>query len=168
MNDNSKKRDAGPLLRAGTSGRTRRGRAATLAALTAAAVTAAVAGCSTVSSTAAQPPTWKLVHVRGSSQPSIVLTQLGAERIGLKTAPVTAAWNGKSTFPYTALLYEPNGQAAVYVATGSLTFTRVFVTVDTITGNTVTVTSGVTPGHRVATDGAEELLGVQNGVGEET
>jgi hypothetical protein len=30
------------------------------------------------------------------------------------------------------------------------------------------VASGVTLGERVVTDGAEELLGVQNGVGEET
>jgi hypothetical protein len=134
----------------------------------AAALTAAGSGCSTSSSTASPPPTSKLVQRPGSSQPSIVLTQLGAERIGLRTAPVTVGQGGEATFPYAALLYEPDGQAAVYVATGQLTFTRHFVTVDTIYGNTVTVRSGVSPGERVATDGAEELLGVQNGVGEET
>jgi hypothetical protein len=139
-----------------------------MVALAVAVLTAAVAGCSTASSTATLPPTWKLVHVRGSSQPGIMLTPLGAERIGLETAPVTVAGNGEATFPYAALLYEPDGRAAVYVATGSLTFMRAFVTIKTITGSAVTVTSGVTPGHRVATDGAEELLGVQNGVGEET
>ena len=54
------------------------------------------------------------------------------------------------------------------MATGTLTFTRAFVTVDAIDGDVVIVKSGVTPGQRVATDGAEELLGAQNGVGEET
>ena len=97
-----------------------------------------------------------------------MLTPLGAQRIGLRIAAVTAGSGGTATFPYAALLYEPNGQAAVYVATGTLTFTRAFVAVDTITGNVVVVKSGVAPGQRVATDGAEELLGVQNGVGEET
>jgi hypothetical protein len=168
MSDNSNKRGGGGRLRAGASRRgTWPARAATLTTLTA-AVAAALAGCSTSSSTASQPPTSKLVQVPGSSEPSIVLTRLGAERIGLKTAPVTVAHGGEATFPYTALLYESNGQAAVYVSTGTLTFRRALVTVDTVTGNVVVVKSGVIPGQRVATDGAEELLGVQNGVGEET
>jgi hypothetical protein len=168
MNDNSKKH-AWDRLRPGTSHRGRwPARAAILNAVAVVAATIVLAGCSTSSSTASQPPTARLVQVPGSSQPSIVLTQLGAERIGLKTAAVSGVPGGEEAFPYAALLYEPNGQAAVYVATGPLTFTRAFVTVDTIVGNVVTVKSGVTPGLRVATDGAEELLGVQNGVGEET
>jgi multidrug efflux pump subunit AcrA (membrane-fusion protein) len=97
-----------------------------------------------------------------------VLTPLGAERIGLETAPVTVGQGGEATFPYSALLYEPDGRAAVYVASGKLTFTRHIVDVDTINGNTVVARSGVTDGERVATDGSEELLGVQNGVGEQT
>ena len=153
MNDNSKKPHA---------------RFAVLAMLAVAMVTAVVAGCSASSTVASQPPTSRLVATPGSAEPTIVLTPLGATRIGLKTAPVTVGQGGAATFPYAALLYEPNGQAAVYVATGTLSFRRAFVMVDTIVGDTVTVTGGVTPGQRVVTDGAEELLGVQNGVGEET
>jgi hypothetical protein len=153
MKDNSKKR---------------RARATVLTAVVVAAVTAALAGCSTSSSVASQPPTFKVVTTPGSSEPTITLTPLGVTRIGLETATVTVGRSGEATFPYSALLYESNGQAAVYVSTGTLSFQRAFVTVGTITGDTVTVTSGVTPGQRVATDGAEELLGVQNGVGEET
>ena len=104
----------------------------------------------------------------GSSEPTITLTQLGATRIGLETVAVTASVGGQATFPYSALLYESNGQAAVYVSTGTLSFQRAFVTVGTIIGNTVTVTSGVTPGQHVATDGSEELYGVQNGVQEQS
>ena len=144
------------------------GRRRARVAVVAAAVTAILSGCSTPSSITTQPPTSKLVQVPGSSQPNIVLTRLGAERIGLETAPVTVGTGGEAAFPYTALLYESNGQAAVYVTDGQLTFTRHFVSVATINGNTVIVTSGVTTGDRVVTDGAEELLGVQNGVGEET
>jgi hypothetical protein len=100
--------------------------------------------------------------------PSIQLTPLGATRIGLETVPVTVGQGGEATFPYAALLYEASGQAAVYVTSGTLTFTRHVVSVAAINGSMVTVTSGVTPGDRVVTDGSEELLGVQNGVGVET
>jgi hypothetical protein len=66
-------------------------------------------------------------------------------------------------------VYEPGGDPAVYVATGTLTYTRYLVPVTTITGNTVYVKAGsLPPNASVVTQGAEELLGVQNGVGEET
>jgi hypothetical protein len=149
--------------------KTRNRRRAVLLALAAGAiVVAGAAGCApTSSSDGAGPPTASLQNTPGSSVPSVVLTPVGKERIGLQTAQVGNA-GGKATFPYSALLYEPDGAAAVYVPTGQLTFTRHFVKVAAIDGNTVVVTSGVTPGQTVVTVGAEELLGVQNGVGEET
>ena len=146
----------------------RKMRLAGLLAGAALAATAGLAGCASPASSVAQSPTSELVTLPGTATPSVVLTPLGAQRIGLETAPVSAGPGGAATFPYPALLYEPNGQTAVYVSTGTLTYTRHFVKVDAINGGQVTVTSGVTPGERVVTDGAEELLGVQNGVGEET
>ena len=138
--------------------------------LVAAAVAAAtgLAGCASPASSTPQSPTSKPVTLPGAGTPSVVLTPLGAQRIGLETAPVSAGPAGAATFPYAALLYEPNGQTAVYVPAGTLTYARHFVQVDAINGGQVTVTSGVNPGERVVTNGAEELLGVQNGVGEET
>ena len=132
------------------------------------AATAGLAGCASSASSAAQSPTSKLVTLPGTMTPSVVLTPLGAQRIGLETASVSAGPGGAVTFPYAALLYEPNGQTAVYVSAGTLTYTRHFVKVDAINGGQVTVASGVTLGERVVTNGAEELLGVQNSVGEET
>ena len=143
MSDNSNKHH----LRSGRGAwSTRWSRGAVLVAV--AAVTAALAGCaSSATSAPSQPPTAKLVPTAGSSVPSVQLTQLGATRIGLETAPVAVGQGGEATFPYSALLYESNGRAAVYVSSGPLTFTRHFVTVDTINGTVVTVTSGVTPGR---------------------
>ena len=98
---------------------------------------------------------------------SVVLTPLGVERVGLQTATATAA--GKQTIvPVGALLYEPNGQTAVYVKTGAFAYTIQFITVATINGNQVVVSVGLAPGTVVVTQGAEELLGVQNGIGVET
>jgi hypothetical protein len=100
---------------------------------------------------------------------SVVLTPLGAQRIGLRTGPALAGPGGQVTVPYGALVYEPSGEPAVYVATGSLTFTRHLVPVTGIVGPTVYLKPGSLPVNSVVvTQGAEELLGVQNGVGEQT
>ena len=135
-------------------------------ACAAAAAALAAAGCSSTSSSAAPPPTAHLQ--RTAYGMSVVLTPLGAQRIALRTAHATAAKGGVAV-PYGALVYEPGGDPAVYVATGTLTYTRYLVPVRTITGNTVYVKAGsLPPNASVVTQGAEELLGVQNGVGEET
>ena len=100
---------------------------------------------------------------------SVVLTPLGAQRIALRTGPATAARGGEVAVPYGALVYEPAGEPAVYVATGPLTYTRYLVPVTVIVGQTVYLKPGSLPaGTTVVTQGAEELLGVQNGVVEET
>ena len=142
------------------------GRAA-LAVAAAAALAATAAGCSSSGSTAAPPPTAQLE--RTSHGLSVVLTPLGAQRIALRTGPATAAAGGAVAVPYDALVYEPAGEPAVYVATGPLTYTRYLVPVTVIAGQTVYLKAGsLQAGAAVVTQGAEELLGVQNGVGEET
>ncbi len=142
------------------------GRAA-LACAAAAALATTAAGCSSSSSTASPPPTAQLE--RTSHGLSVVLTPLGARRIALRTGHATAAPGGQVAVPYDALVYEPAGEPAVYVATGALTYTRYLVPVTVIAGQTVYLKPGSLPaGATVVTQGAEELLGVQNGVGEET
>jgi hypothetical protein len=131
---------------------------------------AALAGCSAGDGggPAAAPPPAQVQVIGPHRQPAVVLTPAGASRIGLQTARSVRDKNGLTAFPYSALLYEPDGQAAVYVSNGRLTFVRHFVDVDHIDGGEVYVRAGVQPGARVVTDGSEELLGVQNGVGEQT
>jgi hypothetical protein len=142
------------------------GRAA-LACAAAAALAATAAGCSSNGSTASPPPAAQLE--RTSHGLSVVLTPLGAQRIALRTGRATAAPGGQVAVPYDALVYEPAGEPAVYVATGALTYTRYLVPVTVIAGQTVYLKPGGVPaGATVVTQGAEELLGVQNGVGEET
>ena len=130
---------------------------------------AGAAGCG--SSSAARPSApAKIERIGHSAVPSVVLTPTGARRIGIQTAAVVAAKvSGSMTvIPYAALLYEPDGSTAIYLGTAPLVYTRRLVTVDHIAGNQVYVSQGLTPGMRVVTVGAEELLGVQNGVGVET
>jgi hypothetical protein len=142
------------------------GRAA-LACAAAAVLAATAAGCSGSGSEASPPPTAQLE--RTSHGLSVVLTPLGAQRIALRTGQATAAAGGQVAVPYDALVYEPSGDPAVYVATGTLTYTRYLVPVTLIAGQTVYLKPGILPANAtVVTQGAEELLGVQNGVGEET
>jgi multidrug efflux pump subunit AcrA (membrane-fusion protein) len=100
---------------------------------------------------------------------NVVLTPLGAERIGVQTAPVAAlprrsAQGALSVVPYSAVLYLLNGTPVVYTSPSRLTYTRVPVAIDHISGNQVYITSGPRPGSAVVIVGGEELLGVQEGV----
>jgi hypothetical protein len=132
---------------------------------------AVIAGCGGQAASPEGGPRAKLEHVGHGKALSVVLTPTGARRIGIQTATVTAAKAGgaqAASVPYSALLYEPDGRTAVYVRTATLAFTRYYVSVDSISGDQVYVSSGLTPGMTVVVTGAEELLGVQNGVGVET
>lgn len=141
-----------------------------LLVIAAAGATAGAAGCSGSSVTAQQAPPAAMERVGHSPVYSVVLSPAGAQRIGVQTAQVAAVRPGQpaTRIPYAALLYEPDGRTAVYVNTAPLVYTRYYVSVDAIVGNQVYLGSGLTPGMKVVTAGAEELLGVQNGVGVET
>lgn len=127
-----------------------------------------LAGCGAAAAPAPRvAPPARMELVGPGRIPCVVLTPLGAQRIGIQTAPATTQGT-QVVIPYSALLYEPNGQTAVYTKISALTFTRQFVTVSSINGNQVLLSGGLMPGAEVVTQGGEELLGVQNGVGVET
>jgi hypothetical protein len=145
----------------------RTARAGLACAVAATALAATAAGCSSSGSQASPPQTAQLEKT--SHGMSVVLTPLGARRIALRTGHARAAPGGEVAVPYDALVYEPAGEPAVYVATGPLTYTRYLVHVTMIAGQNVFLKPGRLPaGATVVTQGAEELLGVQSGVGEET
>jgi hypothetical protein len=127
-----------------------------------------LAGCGPAASRSApQVPPARMEHAGSGDALSVVLTPLGAQRIGIKTAQAVAQ-GPVVVIPYGALLYEPDGQTAVYVKVGPLVYTRRLVTVSAITGDRVLLSAGLRAGTPVVTQGGEELLGVQNGVGVET
>ena len=131
----------------------------------------AVAGCGTVR-TAAIVPSSRLVHVPGSPAGKIVLSALGAQRIGIQTRTASVVRQVGShgharpsvTVPYSAVVYAPSGKTYVFSNPARLTYTEVPVTVDHIRGNVVFLARGPKPGTRIVTLGAEELYGVQTGV----
>ncbi len=155
-----------------------------------AAIGAALAGCGS-SSTPSIPASGRLVGASGTSPGQIVLSQLGAQRIGLRTAkasavgapaavtkttvvagvkhtttvhPAPPAGSPTVIVPYSALIYDPSGHTYVFTNTGPLTYVEIPIIVDQITGNSAYLVKGPKPGAAVVTVGAEELFGVQTGV----
>jgi hypothetical protein len=122
----------------------------------------ALAGCGGSSSHSA-PAAGRLEQVPGRSVGKIVLTQLGAQRIGLQTAAARAA--GTSVvMPYSAIVYDSSGQTYAFTNVAPLTYVEVPITVEHISGEAAYLLKGPAPGTNVVSVGAEELYGVQTGV----
>jgi hypothetical protein len=158
-------------------------------------VAAVLAACGSEGSQHGQP-TARLEHLGPSHVPTVVLSQLGMQRIGIQTAPVSALPGAPAPkpfvrvvrigrhlerqivhpaaplrtgptamVPYAALVYESDGTPAVYTQSSPGVYARATLSVAYISGDNVFLNLGPPPGTRVVTVGAEELLGVENGVG---
>ena len=141
-------------------------------ALAAPIVAAALSACGGTRAAPAQAPPARLERLGSGPQMSVVLSALGERRIGIETVRVAAVRHATTptpgptaVFPYSALVYEPDGTPVVYVNPSPGVFTREPVTIDHIAGDGVYATRGPPPGTRIVTVGAEELLGAENGVG---
>lgn len=135
------------------------------------------------------PVSGQLVGQSATSPGHIVLSALGAQRIGVRTAvarpvptppPVvtTTIVHGVKTttssparapaarviIPYSAVIYDPSGKTYAFTTTAPLTFVEVPITVDHISGGEAFLARGPKPGAKVVAVGAEELYGVQTGV----
>ncbi len=121
----------------------------------------ALAGCTpTLAETGAVAPA-SVEEVQGSDVKKVTLTQDAAAAIGIQTAPVTGASGGRLTVPYAAVIYYLDGTAWTYTATAERQYMRVPITVEAITGDLATLTSGPAAGTPVVVVGAPELLGAE-------
>jgi hypothetical protein len=157
--------------------------------LTVAAIGAVVGGCA--GSAAVQiPPSGDLEHVPGSATGQVVLSALGAQRIGLQTAPTQAVpartrrvrvvdhgvtgsrgvpvpirrGAPRLIIPYSAVIYSSTGQTFAFTSVAPLRFVETPITVATISGNSAYLSSGPAAGTTVVSVGAAELYGIQTGV----
>jgi hypothetical protein len=109
-------------------------------------------------------PAERIVQHAGSGD-QIVLSALGAERIGLRTTIARSAGaNREAIIPFSAVVYDPGGKTYAFASPAPLTYVEVPIVIDQVNGNAVYVQAGVRPGTRVVSTGAEELYGVQTGV----
>ena len=118
-----------------------------------------------------------------------MLSELGAERIGLQTAraqgipappPIVTTSVGPLgvthnvvkqqsrgaavSIPYASVVYDPSGRTYTFVAVGKLTYVETPISIASISGKTAYLRRGPRAGAQIVSTGAEELYGVQTGV----
>lgn len=105
----------------------------------------------------------KVEPVEGTDLNRITLTAEAAERLDIQTAPVRDA-EGETVIPYSAVVYEPDGETWTYTSPEPLTFVRHSITIDRIAGDEAFLSDGPQAGTAVVTVGAAELYGTELGV----
>lgn len=111
-----------------------------------------------------------LEPIAGTDLNRLTLTEKAAERLGVETVVASAKQvNGSEhiVVPYAALLYDPSGNAWVYVNVEPLVFVREPITVDFIKGNEAFLSKGPEAGAAIVTLGATELFGSESEFEEE-
>jgi hypothetical protein len=110
--------------------------------------------------------------VEGTGLSLVTLTAAAAKRIDIKLSPVrdtplAAGGIARKTIPYSALLYDADGDTWVFVSPKPLTFIRQRITVEDIDGNEAVLSEGPAAGTEVVEVGEDELWGAEEGVGGE-
>jgi hypothetical protein len=98
----------------------------------------------------------------------VTLTADAAERLDVQTTAVRAVGDGagqRTVIPYSAVLYEPDGETWTFTSPESLTFVRAPIVVETIEGDSAVLSQGPPVGTKVVTVGVAELFGAENGIG---
>jgi hypothetical protein len=132
--------------------------------------TLSVAGCQggDEDAAAADEPA-KVEPVEGSDGLfQVTLTAQAAERIDLQTAVVRTESEGaaeRAIVPYSAIVYETDGETWVYASTDDLSFVREHVRVQEIDGYRAVLSEGPPAGTEVVTVGVAELFGAEHGIG---
>jgi hypothetical protein len=98
----------------------------------------------------------------------ITLTPEAAERIDLQTAVVRTEGEGadeRTVVPYSAIVYETDGETWVYTSADDLSFVRAQIVVQEIEADRAVLSEGPSAGTEVVTVGAAELFGAEHGIG---
>lgn len=103
-----------------------------------------------------------------AGQGNLHLITLSAEAVMRLDIQTTKVRGGKTkVVPFTAVIYDPDGQSWTYVVVGDRTYERAPVTMDRVDGDSAVLKAGPADGTPVVTAGAPELLGTEYAVGEE-
>jgi hypothetical protein len=103
-------------------------------------------------------------QVKGSEIKRVVLTAEAAKRLGIRLTTVKRAGVGTLTvIPYSAVLYDPNGDTWTYTSPNPLEFVRQDITVDRFEGNKAILAKGPPPGAEIVDVGSTEIWGVEYG-----
>jgi hypothetical protein len=101
----------------------------------------------------------KLEPVEGSDLSRVILTEKAAERIGVETVPVSG-----QTVPYSAVIYDIEGNTWIYTNPAPLTFLRVPIVIDRIEGDQAFLSQALETDDPIVTVGVVEIYGAETGV----
>lgn len=104
----------------------------------------------------------KITPAENGGHPTVTLTKLGAEQIGLETVAIAKAPKGQTRIPYAAVLYDAEGgQPYVFVNGEGLSFHREDVTIAKVDDDMVELSAGPAVGTRVVTVGLPQVHGAE-------
>jgi hypothetical protein len=137
-----------------------------------------LAGCGQegTATTARPEPPAQVTSVDGATTKRVTLSERATERLGIETAAVTRSMvtppdGGKSaprkTVPYSALLYDVDGNTWVFTTAEPRSYMRQQVAVEYVDGEQAVLSSGPPAGTLVVTVGAAALYGTELGVGDD-
>lgn len=112
----------------------------------------------------------KVEHLNGVEPTRLTLTAEAAKRLDIQIAPVDNTQLGdgqRMVIPYSAILYDVQGNTWVYTNPEPLIFVRSPIIVDYIHGDQAFLLSGPPSGSNVVTIGAAELYGSETEFEEE-
>jgi len=130
-----------------------------------------LSGCAeTPTATAEKVEPFELMKTEGTGLTRLRLEQKAFDRIGIKTATVREAprFGGETArrvVDYSAVVYVPQGDTAVYTSPSPLVFVRQPIMVEYIEGDVAVLSDGPPVGTVVVTVGTAQLLGMEFGVG---
>jgi hypothetical protein len=102
--------------------------------------------------------------IAGGDIALVTLTERGAARLDLRSAPVDRAGSGM-VVPSSAVLVDPDGDVWVYTNPEPLVFVRHAIVIEREAGGHAFLSEGPPPGTEVVTVGVPELYGAEFGIG---
>ena len=127
-----------------------------------------LAACSGSTSAAAKIEPALVEPIEGTEFNRLTLTDKAVERLDIQTDAVREEQvNGavRMVIPYSAILYDLNGETWAYTNPEPNTYIRAPITIESIDGDMVFLTDGPATGTTIVTVGAAELFGADTGVG---
>jgi hypothetical protein len=133
------------------------------AALAAAACGPASQSGATSSASAKDEPS-RVEPIEGTELSRVILTDEAARRLDVQTeAASTEEVDGVQhiVVPYSAVIYDVQGEAWVYTSPEPLTFVRHSLEIDSIDGDMAVLSDGPPAGTQIVTVGAPEIYGAE-------
>ena len=118
-----------------------------------------LAACSPKATTTEKINPSTLEEIEGSELKQVILTEKAAERIGVETVPVSGL-----VVPYSAVIYDTEGNTWIYTNPAPLTFVRALVVIDRIEGDQAFLSERLGTDDPIVTVGVIEIYGAETGV----